>query len=334
MIVHPSDIIRLDVGGRSFTTSKRTLVRAGALYNCIAAWQQADAAVIDRDPEHFGSILAFLRGGNCSLPDNTASLLALRTEAEAYQVTGLLRMIDSSASMRVHCRLTAAAHESRALLQAAAEALLAYAFGRLPPPKSSNPSASQPGGDLATEDLLSSGLDAIALDDREVPDSGSARDAAPADFQAWPGMMADTVNVDVRVAVSTTASVQGQYNCYLNASISGPAAIKQLRHQYEGAGPLESPLALENLLSPFYGGLEPDEQATWDEIRFLRRNADAVAYTACSGSGSCFRVTKALQKHEPVCNNDEGDKAGHKSGKRPEWQIVLDSTLRFGVSLV
>lgn len=61
------------------------------------------------------------------------------------QVTGLLRMIDSSISMLVHCRLSAAAHESRALLQAAAEALLAYAFGRLPPPTSRNASALQPG---------------------------------------------------------------------------------------------------------------------------------------------------------------------------------------------
>lgn len=33
-----------------------------------------------------------------------------------------------------------------------------------------------------------------------------------------------------------------------------------------------------------------------------------------------------------MCDNDEGGKAGR--GKRQEWQAVLDSTLRFGVSLV
>lgn len=334
MIVDPSDVIHLDVGGRSFTTSKRTLVRAGALYNCLASWQQEDAIVIDRDPQHFGAVLAFLRNGNCSLPDTTASLLALRVEAEAYQVSGLVRMIDSSTSMRVHCRLAAAAHESRALLQAAAEALLAYAFGRLPLLRKSTASTMLPGGNLATEDILSSGFDAIELNDSDVVESESLRDATPADLQAWPGLMADTVDVDVRVAVSTSATVQGRYSCYLDASICGPAAIKQLRHQYEGAGPLESPLALENLRSPFYGGLSPDEQATWDEIRFLRRNADAVAYTACCGSGSCFRVTKSLQTPESVCANNGGDKGDCGSGKSPEWQIALDSTLRFGVSLV
>lgn len=62
---------------------------------------------------------------------------------------------------------------------------------------------------------------------------------------------------------------------------------------HTAAGPLESPLELENLRSPFYGSLTAEEQATWDEIRFLRRNADAVAYTACSGSGSCFRCAAA-----------------------------------------
>lgn len=47
---------------------------------------QEDAIVIDRDPEHFGAILAFLRDSTCKLPDTTAQLLALRAEAVAYQV--------------------------------------------------------------------------------------------------------------------------------------------------------------------------------------------------------------------------------------------------------
>lgn len=42
---------------------------------------------------------------------------------------------------------------------------------------------------------MSSGLDAIELDDGEVAGSGSPPDATPPDLQAWPGMMADTVNV-------------------------------------------------------------------------------------------------------------------------------------------
>lgn len=52
---------------------------------CYLAGLQADAIVIDRDPEFFGTILAYLRDGTCTLPDTTAQMLALRAEAEAYQ---------------------------------------------------------------------------------------------------------------------------------------------------------------------------------------------------------------------------------------------------------
>lgn len=61
------------------------MVSSSSATRSLLRWQ-TDAVVIDRDPEHFGSILAFLRSGTCALPNNTASLLALRTEAEAYQV--------------------------------------------------------------------------------------------------------------------------------------------------------------------------------------------------------------------------------------------------------
>jgi len=40
MLVEPADVIRVDVGGRSFTTSRRTLVRAGALYRTVGSWQE------------------------------------------------------------------------------------------------------------------------------------------------------------------------------------------------------------------------------------------------------------------------------------------------------
>lgn len=41
--------------------------------------------------------------------------------------------------------------------------------------------------------------------------------------------------VDVTVALSVTAAVQGRYRCLLDAAIAGPAAVKQLRHEYDGA---------------------------------------------------------------------------------------------------
>lgn len=62
-------------------------------------------------------------------------------------------------------------------------------------PRPIKPDPAPLGVDSATDDLLSSGLDAIELDDGKRAGSGSARDATPADLQAWPGMMADIVNV-------------------------------------------------------------------------------------------------------------------------------------------
>jgi len=329
MLVDAPDVIRLDVGGHSFTTSRRTLVRAGALYRTVSAWQKADAIVIDRDPEFFGTILAYLRDGTCTLPDTTAQMLALRAEAEAYQVGGLLRAIDGSSSMRVHRRLAAAALQSRGLLQAAADALLAYAFGRLPP----QPAAPPPGGTAGSEDVLSSGFDAIELEDPGDSGGGGRTSSAgaddAADFGAWPGMMADVVNVDVRVALSATAAVQGRYHCHVGASIAGPAAVKELRHEYDGAGPIEAPLGLDNLRSPFYATLPAEKQAIWDEVRFLRRNADAIAHTIRAGNGSCFRVQLSLQRPEqPPAVAEE------PAARRPEWRPVFDTTLRFEVRLI
>lgn len=36
-----------------------------------------------------------------------------------------------------------------------------------------------------------------------------------------------------------------------------------------GAGPIEAPLALDNLRSPFYAGLPPEKQSVWDEVPIL-----------------------------------------------------------------
>lgn len=38
--MEPPDVIRLDVGGRTFTTQRRTLLRSGALYRTIESWQK------------------------------------------------------------------------------------------------------------------------------------------------------------------------------------------------------------------------------------------------------------------------------------------------------
>jgi hypothetical protein len=55
------------------------------------------------------------------------------------------------------------------------------------------------------------------------------------------------MQVDVRVELAVTAPVQGVYCCRLAATITGPAAVKELRHEYEAAGPIEPPLATSSL---------------------------------------------------------------------------------------
>lgn len=335
--IHDGDLIRLDVGGISFTTSEPTLKNATALHALAASTAStarrnlgltSDIVMIDRDPKHFWRILSFLRNGFCAMPNTTAELLALRVEAEAYKVRGLLHVIDSSTSMRVHRHLTAASRESRGLLYAAADALLGYAYGRLPASKVYD------GGGSERDDALSSAFRSIALDKQQAQGLEESEDPSPEELQAWAGMAADVINVDVRVAVSTTASVQGRYSCILNAAISGPAATKTLRHQYTGSGPPKSPLELDNWRTPFYDGLTSEEQAIWDEIMFMRCNSDAIARTACSGGGSCFRVTTKLQTPKAASAHGHGDSSSNASEKRQEWEVAFDSTLIFGISLM
>lgn len=64
----------------------------------------------------------------------------------------------------------------------------------------------------------------------------------------------------------------------------------------------------------------------WDEVRFLRKNGDAVAFQA--RQGSCFRVGLRLLPPEPPLP------AGHAAEAKTTWRPVYDTTLRFDVRLV
>jgi hypothetical protein len=63
-------------------------------------------------------------------------------------------------------------------------------------------------------------------------------------------LASEPTQVDVRVELAATAPVQGVYSCRLAASIAGPAAVKELRHEYEAVGPVEPPLAASDLRWP------------------------------------------------------------------------------------
>lgn len=137
---------------------------------------------------------------------------------------------------------------------------------------------------------------------------------------------ADAVSqVDMRVALAATAPVQGRYRCRLTASIASPVAAKELRHDYDAAGDIAPPLSTSNIRSAFYSGLAIEQQAVWDEVRFLRKNGDAAALQA--RQGSCFRVVLRLLPPKAL----PAAAAAHASGPKPEWRPVSDTTLRFEV---
>jgi hypothetical protein len=95
-----NNIIKLNVGGIQFMTTKLTLEKSGffsALFSSSIPTTLDDQGVthhfiqifsifIDRDPTVFGILLNFLRTGELEIP-NTISTLAVHREADFYLIT-------------------------------------------------------------------------------------------------------------------------------------------------------------------------------------------------------------------------------------------------------
>lgn len=99
-----SEIIKLNVGGRLFTTSRTTLIWindtffTGLLSNRIPSVVDENGAFfIDRDPDLFSVILNFLRTKNVNM--DGVNLTALLHEAEYFGITPLIRRIGVCASL-------------------------------------------------------------------------------------------------------------------------------------------------------------------------------------------------------------------------------------------
>ncbi|XP_077999693.1 BTB/POZ domain-containing protein KCTD21-like [Glandiceps talaboti] len=95
-----SSMVRLDVGGKPFTTSLTTLTRysdsmLGAMFSGRVPVQRDNRGMymIDRDGELFRHILNFLRSSSLHLPDNFAEYDALMEEADFYQLQALKEAI-------------------------------------------------------------------------------------------------------------------------------------------------------------------------------------------------------------------------------------------------
>jgi hypothetical protein len=97
--------VKLNVGGHVFMTSTLTLTKdadsmLAAMFSGRHALRQDDdgAYFIDRDGTHFRYVLNFLRDGNFrpgTLPADVSFLGELCTEAEYYQLAGLVRLLNA-----------------------------------------------------------------------------------------------------------------------------------------------------------------------------------------------------------------------------------------------
>jgi len=95
-----SDIVRLNVGGELFTTTRATLIRypdsmLGAMFSGAmdTARDESGCYFIDRDGTTFRHILNFLRCGQLVLPSGFSQLDLLAVESDFYRLDPLIDAI-------------------------------------------------------------------------------------------------------------------------------------------------------------------------------------------------------------------------------------------------
>jgi len=95
-----NELIRLNVGGERYTTTRATLTRyphsmLGAMFSgaLTTAVDEHGCFFIDRDGAMFRHVLNFLRSGQLSLPPNFQQLDQLAVEADFYQLEELIKEI-------------------------------------------------------------------------------------------------------------------------------------------------------------------------------------------------------------------------------------------------
>eukprot|EP00761_Pharyngomonas_kirbyi_P002459 gb/GECH01002463.1/.p1 GENE.gb/GECH01002463.1/~~gb/GECH01002463.1/.p1 ORF type:complete len:378 (+),score=84.09 gb/GECH01002463.1/:1-1134(+) len=100
IIQRQDNIIELNVGGRTFTTSLETLSAdphsmLAAMFSGRYALKQDKKSryFLDRDPKHFETILNFLRTSTLAGPLSQRDLAEMKLEAEFYGLDTLLRQI-------------------------------------------------------------------------------------------------------------------------------------------------------------------------------------------------------------------------------------------------
>jgi BTB/POZ domain-containing protein KCTD9 len=100
-VMNDQKIIRFNVGGVEFSTSRETISNdRGSMLSIMLRHEemqgtkdQNGAFFIDRDPAYFRYVLNFLRDGSVDLPEDRHDLSQLLREGEFYQVEGLCKAI-------------------------------------------------------------------------------------------------------------------------------------------------------------------------------------------------------------------------------------------------
>ena len=85
--------VKLNVGGHYFTTTLQTLTKdPNSRLAAMFSGEHAENSTIflDRDGQHFRFILNYLRNGELVLPDGAKFVKELETEAQFYQIGGIL----------------------------------------------------------------------------------------------------------------------------------------------------------------------------------------------------------------------------------------------------
>ena len=98
-----SDVVRLNVGGTLYSTTRATLMSVPE--TMLATLMETDIPVstddegrifIDRDGKHFGTILNYLRDGDFAVPSTATERKELKTEAAYYLLDDIVAAIDGN----------------------------------------------------------------------------------------------------------------------------------------------------------------------------------------------------------------------------------------------
>ncbi|CAL2033838.1 unnamed protein product [Caenorhabditis brenneri] len=92
------NIVKLDIGGTVFQTTKSTLTKFDGFFKTMLETDvpitkdESGAIFIDRSAKHFDMILNFMRDGHVELPETIREVKELCVEAEYYLLDGLVEM--------------------------------------------------------------------------------------------------------------------------------------------------------------------------------------------------------------------------------------------------